>query len=130
MNNSATTADQEAIVQMVRGKKPWEELRRLGIELAFEDGSCRINNPRGIEATADAHDLAEGLLAFREDVQALRRWAFVIEAGSSFLDLRLEPQAAAEILLDAVWKASFGDPVPGIALRTAEELLQARSNQV
>ena len=124
-----TETGQELIRQVVRGEKPWTDLRTVGIDVRLDGGRCAIDNPGHLTASADVQDLACGLLAYLPDPSALRTWAFILEA-ESFVDWGdAERHPAWETLWDALWSASFGDPVPEEAIRTAEELLQSkRSN--
>jgi hypothetical protein len=130
MNAPPLPEEKEVILRVVRGERPWTDLGKLGIDVRIEGDRCTIRNPRGIEATADIQDLASGLLAHQGDPRALRSWAFVVEAGSPFLDLDVEGDPAGEILLDALWKAGFGEPIPKQAVQTAERLVANRAGPV
>lgn len=116
--------DQDLIRQVVRGERPWKDLGQLGIAVQLQGERATIDNPRRVSATADARDLAHGLLAYRDDANALREWAFVVEGGSSFLDLDVEDHPDGEALLDGLWKACFGEPIPADAIHAAEHLIQ------
>jgi hypothetical protein len=116
--------DQDLIRQVVRGERPWQDLRQLGIIVQLHGERATIDNPRHVSATAAAHDLAHGFLAYRGDADALREWAFVVEGGSSFLDLDVEAHPDGEALLDGLWKACFGEPVPDETIRVAEHVVQ------
>ena len=50
--------DQETVLQVVRGERPWTDLRTLGIEIRLEGDRCHFHNPRDIQATVHARDLA------------------------------------------------------------------------
>ena len=119
---TGTATSQDVIRQVIRGERPWTELRTVGIVIHLEGDQCRIENPQGIKAAADLHDLAQGLLVSRNDSNALRTWAFVLEA-ESFVDWgEAEQDPAWEPLWDAVWGASFGEPIPPEAIETARQL--------
>jgi hypothetical protein len=113
-------SDQAVILQVVRGERPWTDLRQLGIRVEIEGTPCTYHNPRPIEATADVHDLARGFLAYWHDPRRLREWAFVLEASDIDLDTAGHP--AGEQLLDALWRASFGESLGEAVFRTVAEL--------
>ena len=113
-------SDQAMILQVVRGERPWTDLRQLGISVQVEGTRYTYHNPRPIEATARVYDLARGFLAYRQDPQRLREWAFILEASDIDLDVAGHP--AGEMLLDALWRASFGEPLGEAVFHTAEQL--------
>jgi hypothetical protein len=116
------------VLQFVRGERPWTDLAQAGITVRREDGRWEIANPRGVVAVAGVPDLAQGLLVLAGDPDRLRAWAFLVQAGSSFLDLDVDDDPAGEALLTAVWDASFGEPVSPAALGLAERI--ARGTRV
>jgi hypothetical protein len=101
---STMTDDQETIRQMVRGEIPWTQLKAIGISIVLEGNRCKIENPRGIVARANVHDLAKGLLAYLNNPVELRQWAYLLEASSTFLDLDVEDHPAGEQMLRACGK--------------------------
>jgi hypothetical protein len=109
------------ILQFVRGERPWTDLATAGISVRWDGDRCEIENPRGVVAVAGVPDVARGLLALAGDPGRLRTWAFLVQAGSSFLDLDVDDHPTGEALLGAVWGASFGDPIDAEALRLAEQ---------
>src|SRR5437879_2569194 len=106
---SKVEADKEVVRQVVRGQRPWTDLRTIGIDVQLEGDRCTFQNPRDIEARVDIHDLAKGFLAHLHDARNLREWAFVLEASD--LEMCLEDHPAGETLLNALWSASFGEPI-------------------
>jgi hypothetical protein len=123
-----TETAQEVIRQAVRGERPWADLRTVGITIQFNGAHCAIDNPHRLTAPADIQDLARGLLAHLQDPRALRTWAFILEA-EGFVDWGdAERHPGWEPLWDAVWRASFGEPVPEGAIKTAQELLQRKTS--
>jgi hypothetical protein len=111
---------QETILQVARGERPWTDLRVLGIDVRLEGNRCHVENPQHLEAAADVHDLARGLQAHRQDPRALREWAFVMESVD--VDLDVEQHAAGDLVLNALWDASFGNPIEADVWQTIEEL--------
>ncbi len=121
-----TDTSQEVIRQVVRGERPWTDLRTAGIDIQLDGAHCHMGNPNDVAADGDVYDLARGLLANLPDPAALRTWAFVLQAESFLNWGDAEHHPAWETLWDAVWRASFGDQVPATAIQTAEELLQRK----
>lgn len=122
--------DEALIRQVVRGERPWTDLGAIGISIRLDGSRCTVENPRGILAVADAHDLAKGFLGYSRDAHELQKWAYVMEASSPFLDLDVEQHPAGETLLSALWSASFGEPIPDEVLRTVEQIAGANQSQV
>src|SRR6266487_2847512 len=105
---SSITDDQETIRRMVRGEISWTELKAIGITISINGDRCKIENQRGLVAKANAQDLAKGFVTYLNNPAELRRWAYVLEAGSTFLDLDMDNDPDGEKLLQALWKESFG----------------------
>jgi hypothetical protein len=109
------------VLQFVHGERPWTDLATAGIGVRWNHGCCEIENPRAVVAVAGVPDVARGLLALAGDPGRLRPWAFLVQAGSSFLDVDVDDRPTGEALLGAVWGASFGEPIDAEALRLAEQ---------
>jgi hypothetical protein len=88
---SRTVTDQETVRQVVRGERPWTDLRAVGMQIRVEGTHCHFHNPRDVQATVNACDLAQGLRAYLHDPQKLREWAFVMEAANLDLDVETHP---------------------------------------
>jgi len=106
---TATHEEQEAILEVVRGSRPWKDLGAFGVAIRLDGSRCSVDNPRHITATASVQDLARGFARFLHDARALREWAFVVEAMD--VDLAVEGRPGGETLLDALWDASLGNPI-------------------
>ncbi len=113
---------EDVLRQVVQGKKHWRDLDTIEYFLQVEGEHCSINNPHRWEAAATVFDLAQGFLAFRNDSRKLREWAFVVEALDVDLDVANHP--AGETLLDALWRASFGEPLEDEFFQLAEQVTQ------
>src|SRR5439155_16439703 len=93
------------IREVIRGERPWTDLRSAGIEVQLQGDRFHIENPHQARAAADIHDLAQGLIAHLKDGRELRSWAFLLQA-ESFVDWADgENHPAWEALWDAVWSA-------------------------
>jgi hypothetical protein len=66
--------------------------------------------------------LAKGLLSYLNNPAELRQWAYLLEAGSTFLDLDVEDHPSGEQMLQALWKASFGESISEDEKKLAEQL--------
>lgn len=120
---AGTATEQEMIVQAVRGERLWTDLEPVGIRFHREGNRCTPENTRGIKAVATLRDLAHGLLAHLHDLGALKNWAFFLEA-ESFIDwAEGEDDPSWELLWDAVWCASFGDPIPDESIQQAKRIV-------
>jgi hypothetical protein len=106
----------------IRGERPWRDLEPLGLRIAFSDDRCEIQGSTSV-VTPTIKDLARGLLNHISDPVHLRQWAAVVLAGSEFIDLKqIERDPQGELIIDALWEASAGDPVPEAAVATATRL--------
>jgi hypothetical protein len=117
---------EESIRQVVRGERPWTDLRALGLKLFPDEGRAEDIPPVGV--TVDVHDLAKGFLTHRNDPRALKQWAFVMEALPT--DFQAEEHPAGEAVLDLLWAASFGDPIGEEGVRLLEKLDQESPSQL
>lgn len=112
----------DAVLRFVRGKASWRSLERVGIYVELKDEGCEIDNPWEIVVNAAAGDIAEGLLAHRDDPQELVRWARIVMGGSGFINLNaLEQSAQGDVLLNALWDAMDGD-LSEDAIKAAESV--------
>ena len=109
-----------AVRQVVRGERPWTDLRALGMKLFPDEG--RAEDIRPLDVTADVHDLARGFLTHWKDPRALKQWAFVMEALPT--DFQVERHSAGEAVMDLLWDASFGHAPDKAGIKLLEELAQ------
>ena len=124
MTIAASTVE-DAIRLVARGERPWTDLRAFGIELQPEAGRAEQLPPAEVQITA--HDLALGFLSCCKDPVALREWAFVMQAVNADFE-PVESHPDGEIVLEALWKASFGDPLTEDQLEVMDRL--ARQQRV
>jgi hypothetical protein len=90
------------------------------MNVRLHEHSCTVENPHLVSATVAIPDVAKGFLAYQADPQELRGWAVVVES----LDVDLDPEShpAGEVVLGALWDASFGNPISPDVMQTIEQL--------
>jgi hypothetical protein len=116
---------EESIRQVVRGERPWTDLRTFGMQLFPDEGRAEDIPP--IDVTADLHDLAKGFLSHSKDPRSLKQWAFVMEALPT--DFQAEGHPAGEAVLDLLWSTSFGEPIGEEGVRLLKELAKESPSQ-
>lgn len=115
--------DRQRILQIVRGERPWADVRSIGMTVTLEPTGYVADVPPGLDdATAGATDVARGLLRHLAQPRELRAWAFVVL--TSPINLALEDNPAGETLLDALHAASFGEPVSEEAVALAKRSIE------
>jgi len=90
-------------------ERPWTDLVPLGMETRPQKSECRFLPSFPGETCISVHDLAKGLSTYLDDARTLREWAFIIEAMPAEFEVDNHP--AGEMVLDALWRASFGEPL-------------------
>jgi hypothetical protein len=73
------------------------------------------------------YDIVRGFLTHLGDASKLREWAFVVEAVP--FDFDVESHPAWEAVLNALWDASFGEPLGEDQLAVLKELGEEQSGQ-
>jgi hypothetical protein len=106
MISKAQTAE-ETIQQVVRGERPLADLAPLGMKAEPEESRCQFLSSFPSETRVSLRDLAKGFLAHSQDSRGLKEWAFVMEAMPA--DFATEEHPEGEAVLNALWKASFGE---------------------
>lgn len=111
-----------AVLEAVRGLRGWDALTSIGITVKVGEAGCEIDNPLQQVVRVSPRDVAEGLVRLSGDPRALQRWASVLLAGSTFLDLQLEDDPYGQALLDGLWDANENGHVRQGAQLAAREL--------
>ena len=104
-----TKSAEGIIQQVVRGERPWTDLVSLGMEAQPRESQCRFPATFPSDTPVSVYDLAKGLLTYLLDTPRLREWAFIIEAMPADIEVANHP--ACELVLDALWRASFGESI-------------------
>jgi hypothetical protein len=97
------------------------------MEAVPQKGQCLFlpSFPRDVHVSA--FDLARGFLTYLPDASRLKEWAFVMEALPGEFDVGSHP--AGETVLDALWSASFGEPLCEDQIAVLEELGREEAGQ-
>src|SRR3954454_9285631 len=104
-------SDPQIVLQVVRGERPPGDLALAGIavtSLRTEAGLAhRVDNPRGVDASAGPADVAAGLLHYGDHPEGRQAWAIALLSGD-FLDLGLpEGDPRSDAVLGGLWDAGF-----------------------
>ena len=115
------TAD--TILAVIRGEMPLSILPELGVEIVKEEGRLELKSgPSEVIVKPSVSDIAGGLITHRLNPDDLMTWAFFVLSASdiNFEKVELHPQG--ELLIKALWDASFEGEVSQDVLRTADSL--------
>ncbi len=117
---------EEIVRGVARGVRPWADLELLGVRVTrerAEDGrwGWYIREEHIMDLNARPEDVAEGFLRFHCDGEQLREWAVSVLALLDFD--QFEDHHVGELLLDALWDASFEATVEAEAMDEAKRLL-------
>ena len=130
MNRIMKTSDIGAITRgVIRGELALDTLTQIGIHISCEDGSYKLESGNFDTAvTPTALDLALGILrcASRKKDE-LRKWAFFVLAECGAIDLsKIESHSQGEVLMDALWDASFRGTIKKEVIALAEKIKLAQ----
>jgi hypothetical protein len=113
--------DADVLRAFVRGEVSTDALTRLGYNLTGEVGWLRLDAPVSEGVELPLADLAAGLLRQWALGTTLREWAAVVLMLSD-VQFQEAESPDEDLLLDALWSGSAGEPVPDDALRLARRL--------
>jgi hypothetical protein len=124
-----TSAESAAatIRQMVRGERPLTDLVPLGMDAGPQESRCYFLASFPADTRVTVHDLARGFLTYLHDATRLQDWAFVMEAMPADVDVENHP--AGETVLNALWSASFGEPLSDDQLAVLKALGEEESKK-
>jgi len=99
---------QQSVLEVVRGLKPWQALKQLGIWRHGNTWSLgSYNNP--IEITVN--DIILGLKEHGSDKEKLQEWASFILCADNFVSFDTEKDPRFDDVVGALWDISFGEEV-------------------
>ncbi len=113
-----TEAPEELVRRVVRGERPWTDLRSLGMQLRPDEGYAADVPP--LDAKVNLQDLARGFIVHLQAPHTLREWAFVMEALPT--DFEADQHPSGEAVMDALWSASFGEPLSNVQVELLKTL--------
>jgi hypothetical protein len=115
--------DADVLRAFVRGEVSTDAVTRLGYNVMGEVGGLCLDAPVREGVELPLADLAAGLLRQWALGTTLRQWAAVVLMLPEVQFQEAEGPDEDQ-LLDALWSASAGEPVPDDALRLARQLAQ------
>ncbi len=104
----STKSDENLVLDVVRGIRPWEDLRRVGLAISFIEGGCNCDGRGTVVATPSIGDLARGIdRHLSNPASDLERWSAVMLAASAVIDFsQIIAREDGERLISALWDAS------------------------
>jgi hypothetical protein len=131
IQSSQQKAIREEIVRaVVQGKLPISALAEAGITFEVQENQpggdrkikVHMNAPLSVEVRPV--DIAQGLLSYKDQPEALRDWATFLLGDLEVLDLTpLESWPEGDELLSAVWDASFEGQIKRASISVASALV-------
>jgi hypothetical protein len=125
-------SDDNIVLTIIRGQQPIAALATAGVTMSFRaadpEGKSRQiiitqDRPFGVQATVA--DIAAGLIRHISNPDELSDWATFLLAAD-WIDFEpLERHPDGDILLEALWNASFRYEIGGTAIETATRLAAA-----
>ena len=125
-------ADQRRLLLAVaRGQTDWREIERLGVTPALDRRPPEWIEPAALPITAvSPADLATGFLTHLPSSRGLQEWAQAIEMCGCFDLASLEDDPVGELLLDALWSASYGEPIAVDSVEAIRSIAEGSSAEV
>jgi hypothetical protein len=112
---------EEVVRAVIRGELPVAALEDVGIHMTFTESSATAE-PSPVVVSPTVADIVQGLLIYQHDPIALQRWALFLMAASCVDFDRLEAHPEGDLVIGAIWDASFEGRVDGAVLETARRL--------
>jgi hypothetical protein len=110
---------------VIRGELALDTLTEIGIDISSVDGSYKLESGNFDVAVAPtASDLALGILRYTSRKKdELRKWAFFVLGECGAIDLgKIEAHPQGEVLIDALWDASFQGVIKRDVIALAEKI--------
>lgn len=130
MKNTKSTDKRHLLLAIARGEADWRALERLGVKPGLDQSPPTWWEPDSLPVvTVTAQDLATGLLAHLSSARARQEWAQAIEFCGSFDLAPLAGDPGGDLVLDALWSASFGEPISDEPLAAIREIAEGPADR-
>jgi hypothetical protein len=84
----SATDEREVVLAFVRGERGWQDLALAGVSVSFMDDGCDCEGAGTVVVRPSVADIATGFTTHMSSREVdLRRWASVILAASTIIDL-------------------------------------------
>ncbi len=114
----------DVILGVIRGELPLSVLSEVGVHVVFGDQTCQVSIELPIIINPSASDIARGFLTYKAKPSELARWASFLLGASQIVGLEsLELQPQGDLLISALWDASFEGRINKEAVKIAESLV-------
>jgi hypothetical protein len=116
------------VLEFIRGDRDELDPAGMGITVVVTDASVALHEPAGVPSvTPTLADVATGLVVQYARSLDLQDWARLVLAAG-FIDLSaLESDDSGHVILEALWWASEGAPLPPETIRVIEAAASASS---
>lgn len=117
------------MLAVVRGELPVEAVTKIGIDIENENGFYKLKSGSfDVAVRPTASDVALGILQYSSrNKNDVRKWAFFLLGESGAIDFSaLESHAQGELLMSALWDASFEGRVSSETIELAQHLTLSR----
>jgi hypothetical protein len=113
------------VLAVVRGDLPVEAVTKIGIDIENENGFYKLKSGNfDVAVRPTASDVALGILQYSSrNKNDVRKWAFFLLGESGAIDFSaLESHPQGELLMSALWDASFEGRVSSETIELAQHL--------
>jgi hypothetical protein len=128
--NQQMAIQEEIVRAVIQGRLPISALDAAGITLEIQERRSggyrriRVQSKAPLNVELRPVDVAQGLLAYRDQPEALRDWATYLLSDIDNVDLeRLVSCPEGDEMLKALWDASFEGRINGDGIRVASALV-------
>jgi hypothetical protein len=112
----------DEVIKIIKAEIPISILNKNNWKTADESGDIKFQQLTDSIIKPQLSDVATGMIAYRDDKNSLQAWAsFLLTTNSIDLE-NFETETGGDILLNALWDANYGEPIPKNAFARAEEL--------
>lgn len=116
-------AMKDVVVGFARGERPFSDLQRAGIPVKVAGKGLTFSARTPTLPPVSMLDVALGLMHYSAHPEGRRLWGLGLEGVLELAD-EFENDSRGEILLDAIWDASFLNAVNPKHLDVAREIIQ------